>query len=166
MSDISVKQNQTETTTTPFILRVIATGFFSGYSPIVPGTAGTLVGILIYSIPGVEKTLTLIIISLLTVIVGIIAAATMEKELGEDPQVVVIDEIAGMLISLILLPKTIIVIIIAFLFFRIYDIIKPPPARQVESFKNGWGIMLDDVFAGIYANISVRILILLFPSLV
>ena len=86
----------------------------------------------------------------------------MEKRLGEDPQIVVIDEIVGMWISLIILPKTIWIVLLAFFFFRVYDTIKPPPARSLEHLKHGLGIMLDDVAAGVYANISVRVILVLF----
>ena len=75
-----------------------------------------------------------------------------------------IDEIVGMWISLLFLPKTFFVILLAFIFFRLFDILKPPPARQLEPLPNGWGIMLDDVMAGIYANLAVRLVLLVFPT--
>jgi phosphatidylglycerophosphatase A len=89
----------------------------------------------------------------------------MERTLGEDPSVVVIDEVVGMWISLILLPKTIAATVMAFLLFRLFDILKPPPARQSERFRNGWGIMTDDVVAGVYANLVGHGFIFVFPSL-
>jgi phosphatidylglycerophosphatase A len=70
-----------------------------------------------------------------------------------------------MWISLFFLPKSIVIAILAFLAFRFYDIVKPPPARQMEKIPGGWGIMLDDVFAGIYANVSIRVILFIFPSL-
>lgn len=164
MSVISAPQNKSESL--PFSVRFVATGFFSGYSPFVPGTCGSIVGILIYAIPGFETPLIIISISILCFIIGAYVSSVMENKLGDDPSVVVIDEIVGMWISLILLPKTFLVILITFFFFRAYDIFKPQPARYAEKYKNGWGIMLDDVVAGIYANISVRILILIFPAII
>lgn len=74
-----------------------------------------------------------------------------------DPSIVVIDEIVGIWITLLFLPKIIPVMIIGFLAFRAFDILKPQPARNFEKIPNGWGIMLDDVIAGIYANIAARV---------
>jgi phosphatidylglycerophosphatase A len=89
----------------------------------------------------------------------------MERSFGEDPSIVVIDEIVGMWISLLFLPRSIATVLAAFLFFRAFDIIKPPPARQLERLKGGWGVMLDDAAAGVYANVAVQLLCFLFPQL-
>ena len=143
-----------------FLTRFIATGLFSGYSPVVPGTAGSIVGLLLTLIPGMEQTVILATSVVIVLIIGAATSAQMEKRFGEDPPIVVIDEIVGMWISLLFLPRTLWVSILAFFLFRLYDIIKPFPARQLERVENGWGVMLDDVAAGIYANISVQALVL------
>lgn len=158
----------------PFIPRLIATGFFSGYSPWASGTVGTLVGLLIYCIPGVESPLLLGSLIVIAFFAGVISSARVARIVGHqlthsaerakaafqsgshaeaDPSIVVIDEIVGMWITLLFLPKTIPVIVIGFIAFRAMDILKPQPARLMEQIPNGWGIMLDDVVAGIYANI-------------
>jgi phosphatidylglycerophosphatase A len=147
------------------VSRFIATGIYSGYFPVASGTAGSLVGLLFYAIPGMENSMILSAAILIMFAIGVAASAEMEKIHGEDPSIVVIDEIVGMWISLLMLPKGILVATLAFLFFRAYDIVKPPPARQVERVPNGFGVMLDDMFAGIYANISVQFIIFLFPAL-
>jgi len=77
----------------------------------------------------------------------------------------VIDEIVGMWISLLLLPKTVWMVLLSFLFFRAFDIFKPPPARRLERYRHGWGIMLDDVAAAVYANAAARLVLLLFPRI-
>jgi phosphatidylglycerophosphatase A len=77
-----------------------------------------------------------------------------------DPSIVVIDEIVGVWIALWMLPYSFVVIALAFVAFRAFDIVKPPPARQLERIPNGWGIMLDDVAAGLYANLAVRAVLL------
>ncbi len=146
----------------PFLHLFFATGFYSGYSPFAPGTAGSLVGIFIYLIPGIEQPIILISLSILFFIIGIVTSSHLEKKLGDDPSIVVIDEIVGMWVSLLFLPKQLAVYIGAFLLFRLFDIVKPPPARQVERLSGGWGIMLDDVFAGIYANIIMQIILIVF----
>jgi phosphatidylglycerophosphatase A len=157
---------QNTRTEVPFVVRCIATGFFSGYSPVVPGTAGSLVGLVLYAIPGMEHTLVLSIAIAVTFLVGVYASRRMEEKFGEDPQIVVIDEVVGMWISLFLLPKGILTSLAAFVLFRVYDTIKPPPARNVERFRFGWGVMLDDVAAGVYANLTVRVLLFFFPGTV
>ncbi|MGA2623239.1 MAG: phosphatidylglycerophosphatase A [Bacteroidota bacterium] len=149
-----------------FPTRFLATGFFAGYSPVIPGTAGSLVGLLLYALPGMENTLTLGAASLVMLLVGTFVSAKMEKRYGEDPSIVVIDEVVGMWISLLTLPKNLVVALMAFVWFRVYDTIKPSPARQLERLQHGWGIMLDDVAAGIYANVTVRIILLLFPRII
>jgi len=149
----------------PLFTKLIATGFYSGYSPIAPGTAGSVVGILFFLIPGFESLIPLSISITIVFFIGVLTSNRMEKILGEDPSQVVIDEIVGMWISVLFLPKGLIVAFMAFIFFRIFDIVKPQPARYMEKFQHGWGIMLDDVIAGIYANLTTQLLIWLFPAL-
>jgi phosphatidylglycerophosphatase A len=146
----------TEQAQIPFLTKLVATGFYSGYAPIAPGTAGSIVAVALYFLPVFELPLILSVVTLIVFFIGTFVSSQMEKILGDDPPVVVIDEIVGQWITFLFLPeKTMLVVILGFFFFRAYDIFKPPPARYVEKFKNGWGIMLDDVVAGIYANISL-----------
>jgi phosphatidylglycerophosphatase A len=147
------------------VVRIFATGLYTGYSPIASGTAGSLLACAVYCIPGFERPVVLAGICVVTFFLGVLASARMERALGEDPSVVVIDEVVGMWISLFLLPKTIAALVLAFLLFRLFDILKPPPARQSERYRNGWGIMTDDVIAGVYANLAGRGFIFVFPSL-
>ena len=158
-------QSQSNSPSVSFLTKVIATGLFSGYVPIAPGTAGSFVGLLLYMIPGMESSLILGIVTAVIFFAGIVTSKQMEKAFGEDPPIVVIDEVVGMWISLLFLPKGIWIAPLAFLFFRIFDIFKPPPARQLERLKNGWGIMLDDVVAGVYANVAVQIILYFIPKL-
>ena len=183
----SSTSNLREKTELHFLTKLIATGLYSGYMPWASGTFGSLVGVLLYMIPGVEKPEVLASLILFCFVIGAMTAAKVARVVGDqlttsakftkerfqpggnaeaDPSIVVIDEIVGMWIALLLLPKSMLVICLAFIFFRAYDIVKPPPARQLERVPNGWGIMLDDVAAGIYANISVRLLIILFPKII
>lgn len=152
-------ETQPNTRSVSFLTRCIATGLFSGYSPIASGTAGSFVALLLYFIPGFEQPLTLGTIIAATFIIGTVVSSIMEKKFGDDPSIVVIDEFVGMWISLLFLPQTFLAVTLAFFLFRAHDIVKIPPARQLEAIPNGFGIMLDDVVAGIYANISVRIVL-------
>ncbi|TLY33145.1 MAG: phosphatidylglycerophosphatase A [Ignavibacteria bacterium] len=162
MEDTSARQDRADRGAVSFPIRLLATGLFSGYSPIAPGTAGSMLGVAIYLIPGFEAGAVLAVAIIVTFLLGVYVSAQMENDLGEDPPVVVIDEVVGMWISLFLLPKTVWVVSLSFLLFRAFDIFKPPPARRLERNKNGWGIMLDDVAAGVYANVAARLVLLLF----
>ncbi len=85
----------------------------------------------------------------------------MEKVYGDDPAEVTIDEVLGMWISLILLPKRILVAVLAFLIFRVLDIVKPYPARRFDNLRGGYGVMLDDVISAVYTNLIVQLAVFL-----
>lgn len=147
------------------LLKFIATGGGIGYFPIAQGTMGALLALILFGIlPTPNPILFLSITSVLTA-VGIYAASVVEQEVvsrlgsgaGRDPGIIVIDEIVGMLIAFIAIPKTTKFLIISFFLFRLFDIIKPFPARQSERLPGGWGIMMDDIIAGIYANLMIQL---------
>jgi phosphatidylglycerophosphatase A len=102
---------------------------------------------------------TTIAITVFITLIGIWSSDVVSKIWGKDPSRVVIDEVAGMCISLLFIPVTIKYVIIALVLFRFFDIVKPLFIRKMEMFSGGWGIMLDDVLAGIYANIILQALI-------
>jgi phosphatidylglycerophosphatase A len=148
----------TRLTPVAFAATALATGFGSGYSPVAPGTAGTIVGLLLFwplrNLPFVYQ----LAATLALFAIGVPAATHLSRRIArKDPGIVVVDEIIGMWISLLLLPLTPVVVIAAFLAFRAMDIIKPPPARGFEALPDGWGIVLDDVMAGVYANLLVQV---------
>ncbi len=159
----SDQEKQSKFAQIPYIYRLIATGLGSGYSPIASGTAGSALAVVLYLplllLPAEIVQPTLLALTILAMILGIIASAKVEHAIGDDPSIVVIDEIVGQWISLLFLPVSIWSIAGAFFLFRIYDIFKPSPAREAEAMKNGWGIMMDDVVAGVYANITVRVIL-------
>ncbi len=143
------------------LVKLFATGLFSGYSPFASGTAGSLVAIALYWIPGFESLMVIGLVTISAFVLGIPAAGIMERRYGHDPSQVTVDELVGMWISLILLPKTLIAAVSAFFFFRIFDIAKPFPARRFDNIHGGFGIMMDDVVAGIYANLAAHLVILI-----
>jgi phosphatidylglycerophosphatase A len=100
-----------------------------------------------------------LIITLLITLLGIWSSNVVSKIWGKDPARVVIDEVAGMCISLLFLPVTIKYVIAALILFRFFDIAKPLFIRRLEKLPGGWGIMLDDVLAGVYANILLQIIL-------
>jgi phosphatidylglycerophosphatase A len=102
-----------------------------------------------------------LIITLAITLLGIWSSNVVSKIWGKDPARVVIDEVAGMCISLLFIPVTVKYVIAALILFRFFDIAKPLLIRKLEKLPGGWGIMLDDVLAGIYANILLQIVLLL-----
>ncbi len=141
--------------------KIIGSGFFTGYIPVASGTFGSLVALLIYFIPGFEQAVIIIPVTIITFIIGLYISDKFEKVYGDDPAQCTIDEMVGTWIALLFLPKTIGIALTSFFIWRILDIIKPPPAKQSENLKGGWGIMMDDVISGFYTLIIMHIFILI-----
>jgi phosphatidylglycerophosphatase A len=140
---------------------IIATGFYSGYLPKAPGTWGSIVGLALFFLVqflGIKLYITVVACLLL---IGIYAAGEAEKIMDrKDPGLVVIDEIVGMMITMIAAPATPLIMVLGFILFRFFDILKPFPIRLVDrSFNGGLGIMLDDILAGIYSLLILQIII-------
>lgn len=134
---------------------VLASLFGAGYSPVASGTVASLItAVAIWLLP--FTTGRLVVTLLVVTLVGIWAGSRVERALGrKDPGVIVIDEAAGMLLSMLLLPRTIPVLVTAFLLFRLFDIWKPFPARESQALTGGMGVMVDDLIAGLYTLILV-----------
>lgn len=138
------------------LVRLIATGAYSGYFPFVAGTIGTIPAWFIAWFFLGNPTI-LVIVALLTILISVWASGQAESFLGHDAKKIVIDEWAGMFVTVLFLPHRLDVYIAAFLFFRFFDVIKPYPSGKAESWKGGWGITFDDIFAGVYANLLCQI---------
>ena len=144
----------------------IATGLGAGYFPVAPGTAGSAVGLALVlalrqtSLGPAGLAVSLTALSGLLFAVGVWSAGKAEKFFGRvDPGQVVIDEVVGQIITFVATPRVAWVGLLAgFLLFRAFDVVKPFPARQCERFPGGWGIMLDDLVAGVYSLIALVIL--------
>jgi len=100
-----------------------------------------------------------LIVTLLITVLGIWSANVVEEIWGKDHQRVVIDEVAGMCISLLWIPVTPVNVIVALLLFRFFDILKPLLIRRLEKWPGGWGVMFDDILAGVYANIVLQVIL-------
>ena len=136
---------------------VVATGFGSGYSPVAPGTAGSLVGLLLFWPLAGRPPAQVLAATAAVVLLGILAAHHAARGLGQkDPSLVVVDEVAGQWVSLLLLPFTFGTAIAGFFLFRLMDVVKPWPARDLERLPGGLGIVADDLMAGVYANLLLR----------
>lgn len=149
-----------------FIL-FLATGAGSGYFPWMPGTVGSLAGILLYyslrSMPRGPYLAFVVAFFFLAVWVAGLAEVIFG---AKDPQRIVIDEIVGMLVTLVLLPLSWKTALVGFVLFRVFDIWKPFPIRLVQdNIPGGWGVVGDDVVAAIYANLILQILVRITPPL-
>ncbi|MFH0798603.1 MAG: phosphatidylglycerophosphatase A [Pseudomonadota bacterium] len=147
------------------IITFFATGCYAGNIPVAPGTWGTVVGLALYwlirTLPAPAYGATVVAFIAFAVWISDQASRIFGEE---DPQQVVIDEIAGILVTLAFLHPSLKVAMAGFVLFRLFDITKPPPIRWIERrFAGGLGIVFDDVAAGVYANIMLRLLVFLLP---
>ena len=128
---------------------LISTFFYLGKLPKAPGTWGSLGALLVWSFIPESLFFRFILLSL-TLIIGFIACENTLKESDEpDPSFIVIDEVVGLWITLLFVPKTIFLFILGFLLFRLFDILKPSFIYSVQFLKGSWGVMLDDILAGV-----------------
>jgi phosphatidylglycerophosphatase A len=144
----------------------IATGFGSGLFPVAPGTVGSAVALVLFwltTLPGIGWLPAAGFAVILAA--GFWSAGAAARQLGkDDPGAVVIDEFAGQFLTLLALPHSWPVLIAGFLLFRLFDISKPPPARQLEKLHGAAGIMTDDLVAGLYANLLLQFAVRLAPA--
>lgn len=145
----------------------VATAGYTGYFPIAPGTVGSAVGLVIFGAlrlwaPWWGEGIAVIV----SFVAGVWSATLVERVLQlTDPGPVVIDEVLGMLVTLLFLPVSFAGAIAGFVLFRVFDVIKPFPANRAEKLPGGWGIMLDDAIAGAYAYVVLRLLTWVVPGL-
>jgi phosphatidylglycerophosphatase A len=95
------------------------------------------------------------IVAILLCAVGILVSDDLEKSWGKDPRRIVVDEYSSLLLPLFFTPARLVPLVVTFLLFRFFDIVKPPPVRNMEKLKGGWGIMLDDLLAAMYTTIVI-----------
>ena len=126
-----------------------------GYAPVAPGTVASAAALVLlwlihFTTLGLAWTVGVV------TAVGLWAGGRVERVLGQkDPGIIVVDEVAGMALSVLVLPRTIPVLLVAFFLFRLFDVWKPFPARESQAFTGGLGVMIDDLIAGVYALILV-----------
>jgi phosphatidylglycerophosphatase A len=139
----------------------IATCLGVGYVPVAPGTFGTAAGFIVWWL--LPQTLVAQLLGIVVVFVaGSWSATIAERRLGgTDPGPVVVDEVVGTLITMAGVGSSWMAIIAGFFLFRLFDIVKPYPANRFERLHGGVGIMADDAMAAVYANIALRLVLLL-----
>ncbi len=137
-----------------------ASGFGSGFIPIAPGTWGSAVGVgLVWRFWGDSIFIQFLWVLLLGVLGIWVSGVTCQYFKRQDCQYIVIDEIVGLMITMIGIPITGYELVIGFLLFRFFDVVKPMPVNWVDrKLKNGFGVMLDDVVAGIYGNLIMHLM--------
>ena len=145
-----------------FFAVAVASGLGSGFLPIAPGTWGTVVGVALLWYLRVVPLLVLVLLTISLGALGVwVSGITCQIFKKQDCQNVVIDEIVGVMITMIGIPITAYWLAVGFVAFRVFDVVKPPPANIFDKkLKNGLGVMLDDVVAGIYGNILLHLMIL------
>lgn len=142
-----------------FLVRLLSTFLYTGYLPFIPGTFGSLAGIfLLIIIRG--SVFSQLFLTMLVIVIGFLVSGRAEKEAGKkDPSSVVIDEVSGMLLSLLFIPYNIKILAVAFVLFRILDTLKPFPSGRLEAYKGSLGIMADDLIAGLYTNLILQVVL-------
>lgn len=138
----------------------IATWFGLGFSPIAPGTLGTLAALPVYFALRGYGTIAVLAAAVAITLAGVWAAGVVARLIGtQDPQIVVVDEVAGVLVALAFAPHTMTAVVLAVVLFRIFDMTKPFPARAAERLPGGWGIVIDDVVAGAWAAVLTEVVL-------
>jgi phosphatidylglycerophosphatase A len=143
-----------------FAVKLIASGFGIGYAPIVPGSWGTIPGLLIAWLLFDYGWPLQLLITGAVLAVAVWTAGLAESHYGHDAKIIVIDEIAGMLVALLFVPHRWQYYLVGFVVFRILDVWKPYPAAKWEGLPHGWGIVGDDFAVAVYTNILLQLLVL------
>jgi phosphatidylglycerophosphatase A len=141
----------------------LSAGLGLGFIPGSPGTYGTLWGVLLFYLGrNLHWPLFAIGVALFTLFAVFISQAA-EREIGShDSSNIVIDEVAGYLVAVILVPFSLKTVLLSFILFRFFDIAKPWPIRYIDKkWGGGWGVVMDDVLAGVFANLSLQLIMLL-----
>ena len=145
----------------------IVTFFGVGYTPVAPGTAGALAGGILFYLLSLTLTnygldyytiqIILIVITIAVLLIGVRSIRKLENTWEHDSQQIVIDEVVGVWIAMLFIPITWFNFLLAFILFRIFDIAKPFFIKKLDQLKSSWSIMLDDVVAGVYANLVLQL---------
>lgn len=144
--------------------KLMLSGFGTGWLPVASGTWGAAAAILMVwplaMLTPSALTLELTVLIVAFTWIGAIGSHVLASEWGEDPSQTVIDEMVGMWIAVLAVPLSWQYWLAAFLLFRFFDIFKPLGVRRLENIEGGWGVMLDDIMAGVYTNLLLQIVVL------
>jgi len=139
-------------------IKIITSFFYFGHSPFMPGTIGSIGGLIVYFLVRNNEILygfTMLFLFFL----GVLFAGEAERVYNrKDAKMIVIDEVTGMLLALFFVPFSVYSVILGFFLFRIFDILKPFPAKRVEKLAGSMGIMFDDIIAALYTNLMLQVI--------
>ena len=139
------------------MVKLIATCFYIGYLPLMPGTWASLAGVGVYYVFR-NQPFYFAILTFFLLLLGILISTKAEKEIGKkDPREIVIDEFSSQMLVFAFMPFNVITVILGFILFRVLDIFKLPPIKKLQHLPGGWGIMLDDVASAIAVNLILRL---------
>ncbi|MCB9747772.1 MAG: phosphatidylglycerophosphatase A [Candidatus Omnitrophica bacterium] len=139
------------------LTKMLSTFFYIGYFPAAPGTVASAAGALIACVL-MDNVFLYIVATVIITVIGFLVSGDMEKMIkSKDPSCIVIDEVAGIMISFFLLPWNTPVILTTFFLFRAFDMFKIYPVNKFEAIEGGTGVMMDDLFAGLYTNVTMHI---------
>lgn len=151
-----------EKTFSDHVVIFMATGGYSGYSPFAPGTVGTVAAVPVYLLFTMTGHLLYLLLFAVLLPLSFRVSGRAEKIFGaKDSGMIVIDEIAGYLVTMFMIPVGWPYVVAGFFLFRFFDIFKIFPARSMEKIGGGVGVVMDDIVAGVYANLSLWLLIYL-----
>ena len=147
------------------LAKILGTFFYTGFFPFAPATFASLVFVLIYTLVPGGEILANPLVAVVTLIVSVPVSTQLEKRYGHDAGCIVIDEVVGMQVAFVFAQPTILGVVAAFFLFRLYDIVKPFPAGRSQRLPAGYGIVCDDVIAGVYTRATLIVLGWLLPGL-
>lgn len=147
------------------LLKILGSGFLVGYLPLAPATYGSALAAAIYWFLLPPNPLIILSIVAALFLFGTWVSGRLVAIWGEDARRIVIDEVCGMFLTMVLIPKTLPLLAGGFLLFRFFDILKPFPIRSSQKLRKGFGVMVDDLLAAVYANLVLQLTIFFFPNL-
>jgi phosphatidylglycerophosphatase A len=142
--------------------KLISSFFYLGHAPFMPGTMGSLGGLIVYFLVRTSDILYAFAIIFLFLLGMLFAGEAERIYKRKDAKMIVIDEACGMLLSLFFVPYSLFSVILGFFLFRIMDILKPPPAKRLEKLSGAMGIMFDDLVAALYTNLMLQVIMRVF----
>lgn len=141
-----------------FLIKFLSSGFYSGYVPRLAGTLGTFLGLIIYFLMPESPYFYLGLIFILLILGVWLSGKAEIIYKKKDDQRIIIDEVTGYLVSMFLLPSNLILMVMAFVIFRLFDWFKPYPVNIAQKLKGGWGVMADDIMAGVYTCLCLHVI--------
>ena len=144
-------------------IKMITSFFYLGHSPFIPGTVGSLGGLVVYYLVK-DRDILYAFTVLFLFGLGVLFSGEAEKVYKrKDAGMIVIDEVCGILLALFFVPYSLFLVILGFFIFRILDILKPPPAKRMEKISGSMGVMLDDIVAALYTNLILQVIARFLP---